>query len=225
MDNQNRSIRNIFFDLDGTLVNSLTEITASLNKMRQHFKLTLVDNKRVAKVIGSGLLNTIKSLFYNNDTETMVENINQVLKLTKNFYAKNLGNSTYVYPGVIETLTQLKMKGINLAIVTNAEEEHAIKLLSKLNLLSFFQLIVGGNTTSSYKPSPLPLEYAMKKLRASKDNSVMVGDSKNDYLCAKAVNILCVFITHGYHYNFDFDKHKPYRVIDRFEKLLKVVGL
>lgn len=225
MNDRHKPIRNIFFDLDGTLINSLTDIAAALNQMRGHFNLAPVDNKKVAEFIGPGFPSTIKKVLHDLDQETTVENIDHALKLTREFYAQNLGNNTHVYPGVIETLTQLKTQGVKLAVVTNAEERHAIKLLNKLNLLDFFEVIVGGNTTAFYKPNPEPLQYAMEQLAASKDNSVMVGDSESDYLCAKAVAVPCVFVTHGYHYGFDFDTHQPHAVIDRFEQLPESIGL
>ena len=225
MNKKNKSIRNIFFDLDGTLINSLADIAAALNQMRQHFDLAPVDNQTVAEFIGPGFPSTIRKVLHDLGQETTVENADKALTLTRKFYAQNLGNNTHVYPKVIETLTRLKTQNINLAVVTNAEEQHAIKLLTQLNLLHFFQVIVGGDTTAFYKPHPEPLQYAMEELKATKDNSVMVGDSESDYLCAKAIAVPCVFITHGYHHGFDFKTHQPHAIIDTFEQLPQSIGL
>ena len=62
MNDRHKPIRNIFFDLDGTLINSLTDIAAALNQMRGHFNLAPVDNKKVAEFIGPGFPSTIKKV-------------------------------------------------------------------------------------------------------------------------------------------------------------------
>ena len=225
INNKFKKVCNIFFDLDGTLIDNLIDITTALNQIRQHFKLIPMDKKKIAEFIGLGFPSIMKKVLHDLGQNTPKEEIDQALKLNREFYTQNLGKNTLVYPGVIETLTRLKKQGIKLAIVTNAGEYNAVKLLTKLNLLDFFQVVIGGDTTSFYKPEPWPLQYAMEQLAASKNDSVMVGDSEIDYMCSQAAGVPFAFVTYGYHYGFDFNKYRMYAVINKFDRLFDSINI
>ncbi|MFV9931691.1 MAG: HAD-IA family hydrolase [Francisella endosymbiont of Hyalomma asiaticum] len=219
-------IKNIFFDLDGTLVNTIGDITVATNAMRKHFGLKPVSKNVLANIIGKGYLTTVrKVLVLDFSDKKYIESIidEGVKILSDNYKILNSANSK-VYPNVFETLDFLKQQNIKMAIVTNKHEEDAIQSLSHLNLLDYFDIIIGGDTTPSYKPNSEPLLFAMNKLNAKPDESLMVGDSMNDFLCAQGANIKVVIVSYGYHNGIDLKSLDSFAHIDDFTEIKDLIS-
>lgn len=210
----------LFFDLDGTLVNSVSDITYALNKMRAHFALDPISDQTTASIIGKGFPTTTqKVLSLDLTPEKVAAYANDALKLTLDHYEEAMGQHTHIYPGVIEVLTHFRDLKIKMAVVTNKEEAHAIKTLKHLGLNQYFDCIVGGDTTPFYKPNPAPLEYAARMLNADITTSLMIGDSANDAYCAKAYNMPYILISHGYANGVDLHNLNAIAVIEHFDEL------
>ncbi len=210
----------LFFDLDGTLINSVKDITYALNKMRAHFNLTAITDTTTASIIGKGFPTTTQKVLALDLPEDKVKRYaKEALDLTLKYYELTMGEHTYIYPGVIETLDIFKSQNIPMAVVTNKEQAHAIKILSYLNLMPYFDCIAGGDTTAFYKPHPAPLAYACNKLHATIEQSLMIGDSLNDYLCAKVLGMSCILISHGYANGVNLHKLGALNVIEQFVEL------
>ena len=92
----------------------------------------------------------------------------------------------------------LKTLGIPLVVITNKNEILAAELLKQLGLADYFSLILGGDSLPERKPRPLPLHHAAEVLGLDTANMIMVGDSRNDILAAKAAGCLSVGVTYGY---------------------------
>ena len=210
----------LFFDLDGTLVNSLSDITYALNQMRAHFALDPIYDNTVASIIGKGFPTTTqKVLALDLSADKVKAYAQDALKLTLDYYESAMGRHTHVYPRVVEALTYFKHLHIKMAIVTNKEEAHAIKTLTHLGLDQYFDCIIGGDTTAFYKPNPAPLQYAAKLLEADINKSLMIGDSANDAYCAKALNMPYILISHGYANGVDLYDLGALAVIEHFDEL------
>ncbi|ASG68346.1 phosphoglycolate phosphatase [Francisella halioticida] len=214
-------IKNIFFDLDGTLVNTLGDITVATNAMRKHFDLDPITEDVLASIIGKGYPTTVrKVLALDFDDEQYIESIaDEGVKIISQTYKSLNSVNSKVYPNVIETLELLKKKNIKMAVVTNKHEENTRQSLSHLDLVDYFEVIVGGNTTSSYKPYPEPLLFAIRKLNAKVEESLMIGDSMNDFLCAKETNVRAVMVSYGYHNGIDLKTLESFSYIDSFAQL------
>ncbi|MFV9972858.1 MAG: HAD-IA family hydrolase [Francisella endosymbiont of Hyalomma asiaticum] len=219
-------IKNIFFDLDGTLVNTIGDITVATNAMRKHFGLKPVSKNVLANIIGKGYPTTVRKVLALDFTDKKyIESITDegVKILSDNYKILNSANSK-VYPNVFETLNFLKQQNIKMAIVTNKHKEDAIQSLSHLNLLDYFDIIIGGDTTPSYKPNSEPLLFAMNKLNAKPDESLMVGDSMNDFLCAQGANIKVVIVSYGYHNGIDLKSLDSFAHIYDFAEIKDLIS-
>ena len=102
------------------------------------------------------------------------------------------------YPETEAGLALLKSLGIPLVVITNKNEILAAELLKQLGLADYFSLILGGDSLPEKKPSPLPLQHAAEVLGIDPANMIMVGDSRNDIIAAKAAGCLSVGVTFGY---------------------------
>ena len=129
-----------------------------------------------------------------------------------------------LYEGVFSTLHALKEQGFTLALITNKPSEFIEPILSSFSIFSLFSLTIGGDSLPEKKPSSFPLLHACEKLGVSPSQCVMVGDSKNDIVAAKAANIKSVGLTYGYNYGENIAKYKPNWVFDDFEEILTLAS-
>ena len=114
------------------------------------------------------------------------------------YYRDHLSDFTRPYPETEAGLILLKTLGIPLVVITNKNEMLAVELLKQLGLADYFSLILGGDSLAEKKPSPLPLLHAAEVLNINPADMLMVGDSANDILAAKAAGCLSVGVTFGY---------------------------
>ncbi|ALB01506.1 phosphoglycolate phosphatase [Francisella persica ATCC VR-331] len=219
-------IKNIFFDLDGTLVNTVGDLTVATNTMRRYFGLKPVSKDVLANIIGKGYPTTVRKVLALDFTDKKyIESITDVgVKIVSDTYKTLNSANSKVYPNVFETLDFLKQQNIKMAVVTNKHEEDAIQSLSHLNLLDYFDIIVGGDTTPSYKPNSKPLLFAMNKLNSKPDESLMVGDSMSDFLCAQGANIKVVIVSYGYHNGIDLKSLESFAHIDDFAEIKYLIS-
>jgi phosphoglycolate phosphatase len=102
------------------------------------------------------------------------------------------------YAGAVKTLQRLKAAGLRSAVVTNKLHRFAVELFDRLQLSDSIDLIVGGDTCERRKPDPQPLLHACTTLGLAPSETLMVGDSINDVLAARAAAIPVVCVTYGY---------------------------
>ena len=132
-------IKNIFFDLDGTLIDSAGDITASVNTMRHNYNLEPVTKEIVANVIGKGYPNTVrKMLAINFDSEYIETIVDEAIQIVTSAYKEQNSANTIVYNGVRDTLEYYKQKNIMMAVVTNKTEDAAKDTLKHLCLDKYF---------------------------------------------------------------------------------------
>ncbi|WP_456480395.1 phosphoglycolate phosphatase [Nautilia sp.] len=207
----------LIFDLDGTLIDSVPDLTVAINKTFNELGIDTVSEEEVRNYLGNGAKTLIERALKNkNDTDLL----QKALKTFKNHYKNNVCVKTSLYPGVKETLGKLPHKK---AIVTNKPYEFVGEILKTLGIEEHFEMYIGGESLPEKKPSPLPLLYVCKKMGFDPKNSVMIGDSKNDIISAKKAQIKSVAVNYGYNYGEDVAAFEPDIIIDDFTKLSEVL--
>lgn len=192
-------VQAVAFDLDGTLCDSIPDLAAAANAMRMHFGQQPLPQEVVAGYVGDGIAKLVhRVLTDNTDGEADASRWEEGFTFFVRYYREHLSDFTRPYPETEAGLGLLKSLGIPLVVVTNKNEVFAVELLQQLGLADYFSLILGGDSLSEKKPSPLPLLHAAEVLNIDPANMMMVGDSKNDILAAKAAGCLSVAVTFGY---------------------------
>jgi len=185
-------IKLILFDLDGTLVDTSRDITKALNYAIKPYSQKILTVEDTIKMIGEGITKLVEGLLENEKSQVKDVAIKRFL----DYYSEHLIDYTSIYPHVRETLERLD--GYKKAVISNKREFLSIRLLDKINLLKYFNLVVGSDTTSEKKPSALPVKYALSRLGAEPDESVIVGDSNYDIEAGKKAGIKTIAVTYGY---------------------------
>ena len=208
-------IKLILFDLDGTLVNTSKDLTNALNYAMKPYGLKELAVEDTVKLVGEGITRLIEKALMNKSAQ-------QIRKATERFldyYSKHLTDFSTIYPGVAETLE--KLHNYKKAVISNKRENLSVKLLDDLGLLKYFNLVVGSDTTSGKKPSPIPIFYILKLLHVTPDKAVIVGDSTFDIKAGKKAGIKTIAVTYGFRdKNLLLDADY---IIDRFNDLPSVL--
>ncbi|MCY4288785.1 MAG: HAD hydrolase-like protein [Aestuariivita sp.] len=190
-------MRTVIFDLDGTLADTSGDLIAAANRcFRKIGYGELLDPKKDAGIAlrgGRMMLRTgLKRC--NRLDEKLVRKLYPEL-LT--FYEQALDHHTFVYPGAMEAVEQMRQMQIAVGICTNKPEGLADLLLTRLGVRHEFGSLVGANTLSVSKPHPDPLFEAVRRVGGDPAQSCLVGDSITDRDTARAANMPSILVTFG----------------------------
>ena len=188
-------IKNIIFDIDGTLAETSKDIINSINNSLKKNKLNkFIHIKEFKKVANLGSLEMIKKI-------TNSSNYNLINKLNYYFlenYEKNICNKSKLKKDALNFLKICKKKGIRLFVSTNKSERHAKILLKKLKILKYFTYVAGRDTFPFKKPNPTHLLFMQIKFSLTKKQTIYIGDTEVDSIIAKKFNLKFILFKNGY---------------------------
>lgn len=188
-------IKNILFDLDGTLLNSLPDIYNSINKTLKHFNLGRVDEDYTAKAVGFGTKYFMEQILIKINKENMFYEVNQFYM---KFYEENCVVYGNLYDGVLDGIAKLKQKNYNMFVVTNKPHKIAIETINKLGIANYFTEVIGdGLYPDVKKPSYELWKNIEKKYKLDKNETVIVGDGIADYEFSKNTGIEVLLVLYG----------------------------
>lgn len=201
-----RLLSAVLLDLDGTLLDTVDDIALALNRALAEKRVGPLDSGRVRDLIGRGaptlIARAVELLGSNMDTADQAALIERFYFHYGQLHALDECNAR-AYPGVADGLAQLFALGLRLAVVTNKQKHFAVTLLKRLGLSQWVEVVVGGDSCERRKPDPEPLRFACNALRVDPPQALMVGDSLNDVLAARAAGIAVVCVPYGYNEGHD----------------------
>ena len=188
----------VLFDLDGTLIDSAPDLAASLNHTLHSLGMPTYDLDTIRSWIGGGATLLLQRGLTGQMEPSGVnpELFEKAKELFFAHYRANLCNQTKAYPYAKEVLEYLRPR-YTLALVTNKPYTFVPPILRKLGL-ERFDLVLGGDSLKTKKPSPEPLLHACQKLGVAPYETMMIGDSINDYLAAKEAGMDMIWVAYGY---------------------------
>ena len=213
-------IKAVAFDLDGTLIDSVPDLAAATNATLQELGLPLSTESQVRSWVGNGaemLMRRALSFALSKDVSD--EQLAVCMPRFMHFYQQNLQQHSRLYDNVEQVLKELHSAGYQLAIVTNKPFEFTVPLLQAFKLDGYFSIVLGGDSLAKMKPDPLPLTHILQQWQLEPAQLLMVGDSKNDILAAKAAAIASIGLTYGYNYGEDIGLSGPTAVCEQFSEI------
>jgi len=207
----------IVFDLDGTLADSLPDLTTAANYTCRRLGLLERSPEQVAGMIGGGERKFMERLA-GSDHQDLVDDC---LAIYLDYYSQHCGDLTRLYPGVRETLEQLRRK--KLAVLSNKLQRLTEQVLEALGVASFFAASRGGGTGLPLKPEAAPLTALIREVQAQPARTLMVGDKLADINTARGAGTYIVAVTYGYGGLESLQAAKPDFLLDRFGQLLDIV--
>jgi phosphoglycolate phosphatase len=217
----------VLFDLDGTLIDSVPDLASAVNGMLGRLGREGFSEEVIRYWVGNGAQILVKrALSGSREIDETLDNtyFEEALEIFLEIYGEHLAVSTVAYEGVHDTLRRLQKAGYRSVIVTNKPYRFVEPLLDRLELREFFEFWLGGDSLERKKPDPLPVLTASEKLGVPVDRCVMVGDSKNDILAAKAAEMQSIGVRYGYNYGEDLGIFGPDLLVDRFDEIGVILG-
>jgi phosphoglycolate phosphatase len=186
----------LVFDLDGTLVDSVPDLTNSLNEvLREHGYKPLLPAE-VTPMVGDGVPALVGRAFAARGG-TAAE-ATAALPHYIELYEANATTLTRPYPGVRETLIELRRRGCRTAVCTNKLQHASLAVLEGLDLAPLFDAVAGGDRFPVKKPDPRHLLGVIDEIGGSPERAVMIGDSENDAAVAHAAAVPLILMSYGY---------------------------
>ncbi len=192
----------VVFDLDGTLLNTLEDLTDSTNAALKYCGYPERTVDEVRRFVGNGIYKLIERAVPEN---AYAQDIKKCYDFFCDDYKKNMANKTKPYDGVDGLLKNLYDAGLLLAIVTNKADFAAQELCGSL-FGKYVKVVVGSDGLRPDKPAPDGVYYALSRLGVSKEEAVFVGDSEVDIATAKNADIDCIGVLWGFRDRQDLEK-------------------
>ena len=184
----------VAFDMDGTLIDSASDIGAAVNRMRVSFGLDELSRESVIRMVGSGARVLVSRAL----ADTPGADLDEAFRRYRHEYDTNLIVETRLYPGVREGLEALKSAGFRLAVFTNKPYGSTRFILKGLGIDAFFPVVVGADSGFPLKPAPEALYHILKETHTEAAGSWMVGDNWTDIDSGHAAGFRTAYCTYGY---------------------------
>jgi phosphoglycolate phosphatase len=198
------AVKAVMIDLDGTMLDTVADLAVAVNLMLDKLQRKQLDEALVRNFVGKGIPNLVqRALAGKMEGDVDPDLFARALPVYLDCYESVNGKHTLLYPGVLEGLEALKHAGFPLACVTNKSERFTLPLLKQMKLADYFAVVVSGDTLPKKKPDPLPLTHACKELGIAPREMLMIGDSLNDTLAARAAGCPVFCVPYGYNEGHD----------------------
>ncbi len=212
----------IGFDLDGTLLDTSPELTASVNYTLARAGRASLSLEQVKPMVGLGakhMLETGLKQTQPDGKELDAETSKEYLRILLAHYGDNLGSGSPPYPGLLDVMAKFDDMGVKMAVVTNKFEGFAKTLLTEIGMIDRFQCVIGGDTMGKgfSKPHRAPIDEMIQ--RCSGGRAAFIGDSIYDVMAAHNAEIPAIAVSFGF-------LHQPVEtlgadaIIDHYDELI-----
>lgn len=184
----------LLFDLDGTLLDTLTDLHLAVFHALHAFGMPQRSYDEVRMFVGNGIKNLIDRAVPDG---TPPEKTAQVLEVFRDYYSKNSRIKTVPYDGIIDALKLLSQKGYKMAVISN-KIDSAVKELNRDFFAEYIPIAIGDREGMRKKPAPDSLYEAMALLGSKKEECLYIGDSDVDIETAKNAGIPCIGCAWGF---------------------------
>lgn len=192
-------IQAILCDLDGTLLDTVADIAAAVNATLRDLGRAPLSTHTVASYVGRGV-DVLLHRALSGDSDGRIDDdlLQRARAAFDPVYSALNGREARVYAGVEDALARFAALGLSLACVTNKPRRAAEAILAQFDLARHFACVIGGDSLPQRKPAPEPLWHAADVLGVSRPACLMLGDSANDALAARAAGMCVALVDYGY---------------------------
>lgn len=210
----------IIFDLDGTLLNTLEDLTDAVNYVMEQYHFEKKTILQVRGFVGNGIRKLVERCVPGGQER---EDFEEIFACFRSFYTSHCQIKTKPYPGIMEMLRALSEKGYRIGIVSNKNDK-AVEELNEIFFVPYISVAIGQNDRLRPKPAPDTVDMALNRLEGSPDRTLYVGDSDVDKATADNCGMECVSVTWGFRDRELLEELKPAGIIDEPWQLLEYLG-
>lgn len=188
------NIDTIIFDMDGTVLNTLEDLTVSVNYVLSEFDMPEHSEEEYRQFFGNGIKYALKCAVPEGTPEDVIE---EMLPIFREHYNEHCLDRTKPYDGITDLMSRLKANGYKMAIVSN-KIDSAVKELNDRFFAEYVDVAIGEKPGISRKPAPDTVFAALDELGSKKENAVYIGDSEVDHQTALNSDLPCISVLWGF---------------------------
>jgi len=187
-------IKLLIFDLDGTLIDSRTDLANSVNGMLRHFGRKELPLDVIATYIGDGAPMLVRRALGDPTDEHF---LNEALQFFLSYYREHKLDTTTVYAGVADALAAVK-DGRMMAVLSNKPVNPSRAIVEALGLAEYFVHVYGGNSFPTKKPDPHGVHSILRETKSHPEETLMIGDSSVDVITGRNAGLWTCGVTYGF---------------------------
>ncbi len=187
-------IKNVVFDMDGTILNTIDDLYCSVNYALKQCGYPLRSMEEVLSFVGNGVKVLIDKAMPKGYTK---EEYDKCFSIFIVYYNLHKNDNTAPYDGILELMQELQQKNIKMSVVSN-KFDAGVKELAKNLFNGYLPVAIGESETVMPKPNPSGVWYALELMGAKKEESVYIGDSEVDFETAKNSGLTFIAVTWGF---------------------------
>lgn len=207
------------FDLDGTILNTLDDLTDSFNHILACENMPTRTHDEIRSFVGNGIHKLIER---GVPSGTSPHDIEKVYTEFKKYYAVHCADKTKPYDGIPELLEELKNNGIKLAVVSN-KADFAVQSLCEQYFSGLFDCVIGERSGVRCKPAPYAVNEVISALKAERSDVVYIGDSDVDIQTAKNAGIDCISVSWGFRDTDFLQKNGAKTIVNAPNEILNII--
>lgn len=208
-----KSISLLIFDLDGTLVNTIEDIAASVNHTLVRLGYGPIPLDAVRQYVGDGV-----EMLMTRSLAGKAGRVDEAVNIYKDHHRGNLVVRSALYPSVRETLEHFK--SLPMAVISNKAMEFVGPLLDRLDIRRYFKLVIGADSGLPLKPAPDAVQTVMAEFKAPKERTMIVGDGTADVHAGKAAGIITCSVTYGFRSEEELRTAGPDYIVREMSELI-----
>ena len=210
----------VMFDLDGTVLDTINDLTNSMNYILSLHSMPLHTADEIKQYLGNGIRKLVESSVSKNTNE---KEINQIYNEFLSYYKLHSLDETKPFDGIIDLLYNLKRSGCILAMISN-KADVVVQQLSQKFFNNLFDYVSGEKTNIKKKPYPDIIFEVMKKFNIDNENSIYIGDTEVDSLTAINANIDSIIVTWGFRKKEFLETLKKTYLVDDVNDIYKIIA-
>lgn len=217
--NRASPLKLLIFDFDGTLADTGAAILQTISQTLAHLGQEMPGRQQLKSNIGLPLAEIFEKACPGLDDSQIAE----AVRFYRARFPENCDSNLALYPGVAETLADLKAQGVTMTIASNRERNSLISLTDKLGITGNFATIAGEQDVANNKPAPDIANFILEKTGIPARSAMFVGDSIFDIAAGKAAGMSTCGVSYGIHTKNQLCAADPDHVIDSFPELMRLV--
>ena len=210
-------IKAVLFDLDGTLIDTIPDLTYGLNQMLKGLDKPPLTTGQVSSMVGRGVIDLMENVFRASRLAVRSEAINKAISVYCDIMVRSGSSHSTVFPDVFESLARLRTSGMKVAIVTNKPRSMTEAIVREKDLVGRVDCVVAAGDAATVKPHPEMLWFACDKLGVPRNEAVMVGDRMDtDVISGMECGMSTVLVLSGISTEATLDEYayRPSAVLD-----------
>ena len=211
----------VIFDLDGTLLYTLTDLTTAVNAAMHRFGWQERTLEEMRHFVGNGITRLVERAL--PEELRTPEYIASARRDFIDFYIEHIDHHTCPYEGIEEMLSELSDAGVLLAVASNKFNDGTRKLINRFFVKFTFASVYGNRENVPLKPAPDVLNEIAAECGVDASACFMVGDSGVDMDCAKSANIRSIGVTWGFRCREELEEHYADSIVDTPQDVVRII--